>query len=338
MAGQDGTGGSGEAGFNILIIGQAGRLQYEALLFAASLRALSPGLRGRLIVAEPQPGPLWPNDPRMRGSATPDLLEALGAEILPFESRHFGAAYPYGNKIEALFTLPANEPFVFFDTDTLITGPLSSVPFDFDRPSASLQVEGTWPLPDLYGPGYAGIWKSLYDRFDLDFETSLDTRQPDEYWRRYLYFNAGWFFHRCPHQFGQRFLDYALAIRSDPGEALAAQTLDPWLDQIALPLLVHSFGGGRQTIPSGLLDGKVTCHYRTFPLLFARETDAVLQVLEDISAPNKIKKVLKQYDPIKRMVYQNRGTKVRALFDRDDLPRREQVIRNRIKKAGFWMR
>ena len=38
------------------------------------------------------------------------------------------------------------------------------------------------------------------------------------------------------------------------------------------------------------------------------------------------------------MVYQGRGEKVRALFDRDALPRREQMIRNQIKKAGFWMR
>ena len=30
--------------------------------------------------------------------------------------------------------------------------------------------------------------------------------------------------------------------------------------------------------------------------------------------------------------------KVRAMFDQNDLPRREQAIRNRIKKAGFWMR
>jgi hypothetical protein len=29
---------------------------------------------------------------------------------------------------------------------------------------------------------------------------------------------------------------------------------------------------------------------------------------------------------------------VRALFDQSDLPRREQVIRNTIKRNGFWMR
>ena len=72
-----------------------------------------------------------------------DALEEMGAEIIPFESKHFGDSYPFGNKIEMLRELPKGEPFVFFDTDTLITGELSSVPFDFDRPAASLRREGT---------------------------------------------------------------------------------------------------------------------------------------------------------------------------------------------------
>ena len=38
------------------------------------------------------------------------------------------------------------------------------------------------------------------------------------------------------------------------------------------------------------------------------------------------------------MIYQGRGSKVRALFDREKLPKREQVIRNRIRANGFWMR
>ena len=65
------------------------------------------------------------------------------------------------------------------------------VPFDFERPSASNKVEGTWPEIELYGSGYTQIWKSLYDRFGLEFDSSMDLSQPDEYWRRYLYFNAG---------------------------------------------------------------------------------------------------------------------------------------------------
>jgi hypothetical protein len=324
--------------FNIVIVGQRGRLQYEALILAASLRAMSPRFAGRLFVAEPQPGPLWPGDPRISGEEIRARLAELGAETLPFESRHFGQAYPYGNKIEALLALPEGEPFLFLDTDTLITGEISDVPFDFDRPTASLRRTGTWPEPELYGPGYTAIWKSLYDRFGLDFDSSLDPGQPDEYWKRYLYFNAGFFFYRCPRVFGQRFLDYALSIRDDPPPELTCQSLDPWLDQVALPLVIHALGGGRDTLPEGLLDGSVTCHYRALPLLYARESDRVVAVLEEVCAPNRLKKVLKEHDAIKRMIYQGRGHKVRALFDRDNLPRREQAIRNTIKRNGFWMR
>lgn len=324
--------------FNILIVGQSGRLGYEALLFAASLRHSSPGFSGRLIVASPQPGERWLKDPTLRN---PDLIAALqdlDAEIVPFENTLFGESYPYGNKIEALRTLPENEPFVFFDTDTLITDDLMTVPFDFDRPSASLRREGTWPVIELYGPGYTETWKSLYDKFGLDFESSLDLSQPDEYWRRYLYFNAGYFYYRCPKEFGDRFATYAMGIQADPPPAVVCQPLDPWLDQIALPLVIHALGGGRDALPQGFLDGATSCHYRLFPLLYARESDRVVDVLETVAAPNKIKKILKQYEPIKRMVYQGRGQKVRALFDRDNLPSKEQAIRNRIKKAGFWMR
>ena len=325
--------------FNILVIGQAGRLTYEAVLFAASLRAHSPDFSGELIIAEPVAGPRWRGNPSIQDEAARALLtDGLGARIVPFENRHFGQDYPHGNKIEALLHMPKGEPFVFFDSDTLILDSLAKVPFDFNHPGASQRVGGTWPEPQLYGAGYADIWRALYQRFELDFESSLDLNQPDEYWRRYLYFNAGWFFGACPHEFGGRYLDWAVQVKRDPGPALAAQTLDPWLDQVILPLVIHSLGGGRDAVPAGLLDGSVSCHYRTFPLLFARENDAVIAALHDCAAPNKIKKVLKAYAPMKRFIYQNHGTKVRAMFDQADLPPREQMIRNRIKREGLWMR
>ncbi len=323
--------------FNVMIVAQRGRLEYEAVLFAASLRHAAPDFKGRLYVAEPQPTCAWRGETRLTDPVR-GLLEDLGATILPFEAQHFGESYPYGNKIEALAALPKGEPFVFFDTDTLITGDLGAVPFDFARPAASMRREGTWPQIELYGPGYNAIWASLYDRFGLDYEGSLDLSQPDEYWERYLYFNAGWFFGACPKVFGERFLHYALAIRDDPPETLVCQELFPWLDQIALPLVVHSLGGGRPGPELGGLDGDVTCHWRVLSLLYAREDDRVVEVLETIAAPNKIKKVLKAYDPIKRLVFQGRGHKARALFDRANLPRREQAIRNRLKSENYWMR
>ncbi len=324
--------------FNIVIIGQNNRLQFEAVLFAASLRHCSPGFTGQLFVAVPQPGPRWQQNPSIQNEDVLKVLRQLDAEILPFDNHAFGESYPYGNKIEALLAMPEGEPFVFFDSDTLITGDLNTVPFDFDRPGASLKVEGTWPKPTLYGPGFDGIWRALYQRFGLDFESSIDTDQPLDHWRRYLYFNAGYFFYSCPHAFGKRFLEYALAIRDEDIPELVGQNLDPWLDQAALPLVIHALGGGRDALPDGLLDGTVSCHYRLFPLLYASESDHVIEVLETVAAPNRIKKVLKNYDPLKKLVIQRKGEKIRNMFDRKNLPQREQVIRNQIKSKGLWMR
>lgn len=323
--------------FNIMIVGQSGRLQYEALLFVASLRASTPDFPGRVIVVEPQPGPLWSFDPRMNDTVKATLIE-LEAEIIGFESKVFGESYPNGNKIEGLAAMPAGEPFVFFDSDTLITGDLTSVGFDFARPSASMKRENTWPVEDLYWPGYTAIWKSLYDKFGLEFESSLNLDWPDEYWQRYMYFNAGWFFGEDPQEFHKRFLEYAVAVRDDGPEEIVIQPLNPWLDQVVLPLVIHSFGGGRPGPELDGLDGEISCHWRIMPLCYARESDRVIQVLEAVSEPNKIKKVLKQYDPFKRMIYQGRGQKVREMFDRDNLPHKEQKIRNMIKSKGFWMR
>lgn len=322
--------------FTLIAIGQKGRLQYEAILLAGSLRLTNPDFSGRLVICEPQPGPLWKIDPRMDAQAR-DTLESLGATILPFESKIFGQDYPYGNKIEALAALP-DVPFLFLDTDTLITGDLSSLELDFDRPSASMRRQGTWPQIELYGPGYAAIWKSLYDRFGLDFEGSLDLSQPDEYWGRYLYFNAGWFFFESPRRFGARFLTYARSIRDDRPPELVLQELDPWLDQVALPLVIHSFGGGRPGPGLAGLDGDVTCHYRTLPLLYARESDRAVEVLEAVAKDQPLRKVLRDHAPVKAMVHQNQGRRARELFDRADLPHREQVIRNTLKREGLWLR
>ena len=325
--------------FNILIVGQNGRLGTEAVLFAASLRRNSPRWQGRLIVAEPRPDAAWSGVDTLMPAPVRAALAAFGAEIRPFTATHFGAAYPYGNKIEALSLLPPNEPFIFFDSDTLITGELARLDVDFARPSASMRREGTWPTPPLYGPGYTEIWQSLYDRFGLDFTASLDLDQPDEHWERYLYFNAGWFLGADPRAFAQRFLEYATAIRNEPGEALACQTLDPWLDQVALPLTVHALGGGRPGPGLDGLDGAASCHYRNLSLLYAREPDAVLDLIEELVADPRIAPLLQDDEAVARLIKGGEGRRViRPIFAGQNPPATEQAMRHRLRRDGLWFR
>ena len=103
-------------------------------------------------------------------------------------------------------------------------------------------------------------------------------------------------------------------------------------------MVIHSFGGGQDALEAGHLDEAISCHYRLLPLLCARESDLAITTLKTAIAPNKIKKVVKAYEPIRQMVYQKRGAKVRALFDQNNLPRKEQQIQNTLTLVGFWLR
>ncbi|WP_265499390.1 hypothetical protein [Paracoccus beibuensis] len=323
---------------NLLIVAQAGRLEYEALIFLTSLRAAAPDWTAPVIVAEPLPEGAWAGHDTRISQPCRDLLTDLGAQIRPFVAEHFGAAYPQGNKIEALALLPPAEPFVFFDTDTLVTGPLDRVPFDFGRPSASMRREGTWPKPPLYGPGFGAIWKSIYDRFGLDFASTLDLSQPDEHWERYLYFNAGWFFGADSAEFGRRFLNWALALRDDPHNELACQVMVPWLDQVVLPPVVHSLGGGRPGPELDGLDGDITCHYRKLPLLYALQDDTVIERLETAVADRSVKRVLREWEPARKLIYQEKGRqKVRPIFADRARGTPEKQIRNQLKSRGWWL-
>ncbi|MFC0339184.1 hypothetical protein [Paracoccus niistensis] len=327
-----------QADFDILVVGQGGGIDRQAAILAASLRRNAPGFRGRLIVAEPQPEGAWSGiDPRMSRQARA-ALEGVGAEIRPLVARDFGRSYPYGNKIEALALLDTGRSFLFLDSDTLILGEIGTLPFDFAHPSASMRREGSWPQPPAYRQTYASIWRSLYDRFGLDMDGSLDLSQPEEHWERFLYFNAGWFFGADGPAFGRRFRDWAVALRDDPGEALACQSLDPWLDQVVLPLVIHSFGGGRPGPGLAGLDGDITWHYRNLPLLYARGPQRAIDEFEAVAALPEIVPLLSEWEAAERLLRAGEGRRtIRPMFADYPVHAPERGIRKRLKQAELWL-
>ena len=74
------------------------------------------------------------------------------------------------------------------------------------------------------------------------------------------------------------------------------------------------------------------------PLLYAREGDRAVEVLEEVAEAKENRRLLRDWPQAKQMVYQNKGRKARALFDRANLPHREQAIRNTLKREGLWQR
>ena len=102
--------------------------------------------------------------------------------------------------------------------------------------------------------------------------------------------------------------------------------------------MISAHGGGRPGPELAGLDGAISCHYRSLPLLYARESDAVVALLEAIALEKENRRLLRDWPQAKQMIYLNRGAKARALFDRDDLPKREKPVRNALKRAGLWLR
>ena len=108
-------------------------------------------------------------------------------------------------------------------------------------------------------------------------------------------------------------LNYALTLRGDGPKEIMCISLDSWLDQVTQPPVIRNFSSGRDALEAGHLDGAVSCHNRLLPLLSARESALTIASMETAIAANKIKKVVKVFEPIRRMVYQKRGAKVSAV-------------------------
>ena len=119
---------------------------------------------------------------------------------------------------------------------------------------------------------------------------------------------------------------------------VARQSLDPWLDQIVLPLVIHSFGGGRPGAGLAGLDGDVTWHYRNLPLLYARSPRRAIDEFEAIAALPEIAPLLSGWTAAERLIRAGQGrATVRPMFADYPPHAPERGIRKRLKQAELWL-
>ena len=99
--------------YNILIIGQSGRLQYEAIMFLASLRQSTPDFNGQVFVAEPQHNEHWTQNPAITDPEIRGLINALGGKISPLENKYFREYTPMGTRLKRALSCPRASPSSF---------------------------------------------------------------------------------------------------------------------------------------------------------------------------------------------------------------------------------
>ena len=171
-----------------------------------------------------------------------------------------------------------------------------------------MRREDTWPVIELYGPSYAATWKALYDRFGLDFESSLDLSQPDDYWQRYLYFNAGWFFHESPQAFGSALPGLCARDPRQPARGAGLPGALP-LAGPDRPAAGHPFLRRRPSGSGPRGAGRRCDLPLPHPAAALRPGKRPRRRGAGDGAPKTrtTRRILRDWEPVKRMVYQNKG-------------------------------
>ena len=290
--------------WNVAIVAQRGRIAYQALLCAASIRAHHSADDIRVYICVPNYTRRWKTDPGLDDVELVEAFRRYDCEITPFDNADFGSRYPHSNKFYAILSLPADEPFMFLDSDTIVAGSMRA-DIDFARPVLR-PAQSTWPVKRRGSPSIGAIWRSLYDFFGLDPAPYFDAERGDKKHQCYPYYNAGLMYYERSGIFGSTMLQMAKRLWRKQPDALRRQPLNPWLDQIVLPLVLAKFGVPR--IERRDLLYKPTLHYRV-PALLLLESGRAFKVFDSLSRQPGLVSVL-SHDPGFRYYLSEEGREV----------------------------
>lgn len=289
----------------------------------------------KLIVCTPEDGPEWNGPVDIRGGEIAAELVDLGAEIRGFRNARFGSRYPHSNKIYALSALPPREPFLFLDTDFVITGDLSRLSFDFDRPSM-YAGRATWPSVENNSIERDRIWESLYRKFGLTTEGWIREHQPPGALKRYPYFNAARFYYRRADVVFDSYRRVAEAIEDAPPPELEGQTLYPWLDQISLPIVMRSLNADKRHYNMDYFLNPVAHHYHVVVTLFLDRHREKLLMAREFASDDRWREYFIKSRIFSQLADDEKYNEILEFADREVLKPSE--FGKRMRDAGYWLR
>ena len=271
--------------FAFVFVCQAGELEIQAMLLAASLRQQF-GYTPECIAAIPQPESHWGT----LSEETLSLIDTLKLRTVPITNpvdQHYGIA----NKIACLDIETEADVLIFLDSDILCLQPF--------LPENHFHAQFHAKPADLATfTKDTALWQKMYDLFQLPLPTwrvistvSNEVMLP--------YFNSGVTAIKTGLNFAKTWAQCCKIIDADEN----IPNKRPWLDQAALPLtveklkLTHQCLDERFNFPLHLkplpTELPFLCHYH-WPTILRREPRLNKQVTELVSRYPLLAKLLKR--------------------------------------------
>jgi len=306
-----------------------GASMYEALITAACMKDLADLLARLKVFHQPQSGA---GDDTFQ--AVIRAFDALGVQMDPNGGEGFGDDLWRSLPFFGLRSL-SDTSFVVVDPGTI---PFGTAAFDDTHIYASRSVVPTWPKEHLYGAPRQEIWRGLFETFNVPIDPVLNPSVHDSGWRHWPHLDGRLVAGENAKAFGDMFAETAKHLLKDDIDILATQDVRAKLRQAVLPLVFAQQGHSAQGFGNPEQDFKHVFPASRLAYFYTAAPDEAVDHLEASVSPNPIKKVLKLYEPAKRLIYQGKGRDLRTRFYEPDGQDPRRLARRLKRHTNWWVR
>ncbi|MHA3914046.1 hypothetical protein [Halovulum sp. GXIMD14793] len=322
--------------FNIYMIAQPGRLEYESLLLVKSLRKFYSGDDIGVYVCTPENSGFWRTNPNMADGEVADKLRDLGCHVVNFKNERFGSRYPHSNKIYALSALPPDEPFVFFDSDHIFFDDIANVRVDFDRPTAR-RAGFVWPGKQMKCQTRKAWWDALYAKMGVETNGWYQERYGPESELYYPYFNGGCFYYSSAGRFHELYRKAIHEISESTPEVVDSRSLYPWLDQICLPIVMAQLDGDGSVYRTDFAFSQVATHYFFLSNLFLNVNEDILMIAREIITDPEYCSIFAREQSYNHSFLGEGWAEIRAITSKETYNwMNSPVLREKLSEMGLW--